>query len=110
LKVDANVLSSVAKKKVAAAVPSVSSTEAFSTVGLALQLVVPTAASSIPGPKVGEECWNSSLYGWLEAVAASIHLEPVAASIYLEAAVAATSKAARLWKTLHTASRVLDPI
>jgi hypothetical protein len=73
LKVGTNDLSLVAKKKVTAA--SVSSTEAFSTVGLALQLEVPTAAAtSIRGRKVGEECRNSGLDGWLEVVAASIHL------------------------------------
>jgi hypothetical protein len=44
----------VVKKKVTAA--SVSSTEAFPTMGLALQVEVPMAAASIPGPKVGEEC------------------------------------------------------
>jgi hypothetical protein len=35
---------------------SVSSTKAFPTVGLALQLEVPTTVASIPGLKVGEEC------------------------------------------------------
>jgi hypothetical protein len=46
----------VAKKKVTTAAASVSSTEAFLTVGLALQLVVPTAATtSIPSWKVWEE-------------------------------------------------------
>jgi hypothetical protein len=55
LKVGTNELPSVAKKKVAAA--SESSTEAFPTAGLALQLEVPTTvAASIPGRKVGEEC------------------------------------------------------
>jgi hypothetical protein len=49
-------VSSVTKKKVAAATTSVSSTKAFSTAGLALQLEVPTAVASIPDPKVGEEC------------------------------------------------------
>jgi hypothetical protein len=100
LKVGTNDLSSVAKKKVAMAVASVSSTEAFPTVGLALQLEVPMAAvANIPGQKVGEECWNSSLDGRLETVATSIQLELV---------VAATSEAARLWETLPTTSRVLD--
>jgi hypothetical protein len=75
-----NVLPSVAKKKDAVAAASVSSTEAFPTVGLAFQLEVPTTATSICGPKVGEECWNSDLDGRLEA------------SIQLEAAVAAMSK------------------
>jgi hypothetical protein len=71
---------------------------------------VPTAvATSIPGQKVGEEWWNSDLDDRLEAVAASIHLKVVAASIQLEAAAVATSEAARLWETLPTASRVLDP-
>jgi hypothetical protein len=46
----------VAKKKAAAVTTSVSSTEAFPTVRLALQLEVPTTVASIPGPKVGEEC------------------------------------------------------
>jgi hypothetical protein len=100
LKVGTNVLPSVAKKKVVVAAASVSSTEAFPTVGLTLQLEVPTAASSIPGPKVGEEGWYSGLDGWLEAVADSIHLE---------VAMVATSKAARLQKTLPMASWVLDP-
>jgi hypothetical protein len=57
----------VAKKKVVAV--SVSSMEAFPTVGLALQLEVPTAVASIPEPKVGEECRNSGLNGRLKAVA-----------------------------------------
>jgi hypothetical protein len=52
--------------------------------------------ASIPGQKVGEECWNSGLDGWLEVVVASIHLKVVAASIHLEVAVAATSEAAQL--------------
>jgi hypothetical protein len=51
-------------------------------------------ASSIPSRKAGEECWNSSLDGRLEAVAASIQLE---------AAVVATSE------TLPTTSWVLGP-
>jgi hypothetical protein len=46
--------SSVVKKKVIAM--SVSSTEAFPTVGLALLVEVPTALATIPGPMVGEEC------------------------------------------------------
>jgi hypothetical protein len=91
------VLSSVVKKKVVAA--SVSSTEAFLTVGLALQLEVPMVVASILGPKVGEECWNSSLDARLQAVAASIQLE---------AAVMAMSKFAQLRETLPTTSRVLD--
>jgi hypothetical protein len=68
-----------------------------------------TAATSIPGSNVGEECWNSGLDAQLEVVAGSIHLEVVAASIQLEVAVVATSKSIRLWETLPTASRVLDP-
>jgi hypothetical protein len=100
----------VAKKKVGVAVASVSSTEAFPTTGLALQLEVPTVvAASILGRKVGEECWNSSLDGRLEAVVASIHLKAVVANIQLEAAVVATSEAARLRETLSTASWVLGP-
>jgi hypothetical protein len=52
------------KKKVATTAASVLSTEAFPTAGLALELEVPTAAvASIPGRKVGEECWNSGLDG-----------------------------------------------
>jgi hypothetical protein len=98
----------VAKKKIVAAAMSVSSTETFPMAGLALQLEVPTTAASIPGPKVGEECWNSSLDGQLETVVVSIHLEAVAASIHLEA-VAATSKVVWLRETLPTTSRVLDP-
>jgi hypothetical protein len=63
----------LAKKKVAVATASVSSTEAFPTAGLALELEVPTtAAASIPGQKVGEECWNSALDGRLEVVVASM--------------------------------------
>jgi hypothetical protein len=89
----------VAKKKVTAAAASVSSTEAFPMARLALQLEVPTAVASIPGRKVGEECWNSGLDDRLEAVAVSIQLE---------VAVAATSKAAWLRETLPTTSRVLD--
>jgi hypothetical protein len=100
LKVGTNDLSSVVKKKVIVAATSVSSTDAFSTTELALQLEVPTAVVvSIPGRKVGE-CWNSGL---------DDRLEVVAASIQLEAAVAATSEAVRLQETLPTASRMLDP-
>jgi hypothetical protein len=100
----------VVKKKVVAAVASMSSMEAFPTVGLALELEVPTAvAASIPSRKVGEECWNSGLYGRLEAVTASIHLKAVVASIQLEAVMAATSEATRLRETLPTASRVVGP-
>jgi hypothetical protein len=70
---------------------------------------VPTVVANILGPKVGEECWNSGLDAQLEAVAASIHLEAVVVNIQLEMVVVATSKSARLWETLPTASRVLDP-
>jgi hypothetical protein len=56
LKVGTNVLTSVAKKKVATVATLVLSTEAFPTAGLALQLEAPTAAASIRGPKVEEEC------------------------------------------------------
>jgi hypothetical protein len=71
---------------------------------------VPTAVTaSIPGWKVGEEYWNSGLYGRQEAVSTSIQLEAVVASIQLEAAVAAMSEAAWLQETLPTVSRVLDP-
>jgi hypothetical protein len=50
LKVGTNDLPSVVKKKVAAAATSVSYTEAFPTMGLALQLEVPmVAAASIRG-------------------------------------------------------------
>jgi hypothetical protein len=53
LKVGMNDLPSVVKKKVAAAVTSVSSMEAFPTTGLALQLEVPTVAvANICGWKV----------------------------------------------------------
>jgi hypothetical protein len=80
LKVGTNDLSSVAKKKVDAV--SGSSTKAFPTAGLALQLeVAMVAVASIPGRKVGEECRNSSLDGRLEVVLASIQLEAMAASI-----------------------------
>jgi hypothetical protein len=83
------------KKKVVVA--SGSSTEPFTTTGLALQLEVPiTASASIPGRNVGEECWNSGLHGRLEAVPVNIQLEAVVTSIQLEAAVAATSEATRL--------------
>jgi hypothetical protein len=69
LKVGTNDLSSVAKKNVAVATVSVSSTEAFPTTGLALQLEVSTAvAANIHSRKVGEECGNSGLDGRLEAV------------------------------------------
>jgi hypothetical protein len=63
VKVGTNDLLSVAKKKVAVAATSVSYTEAFSMVGLALQLEVPTvAATSIHARKVGGvlELWP----GW----------------------------------------------
>jgi hypothetical protein len=53
----------VVKKKVVAAVASVSFTEAFPMAGLTLQLEVSTTAASIPGQKVGEEYWNSALDG-----------------------------------------------
>jgi hypothetical protein len=110
LKLGTNDLSSVVKKKVAAAATSVSSMEAFPTVWLALQLEVPTTtAPSIPGRKVGVECWNSGLDGRLEAVAASIHLNAVVASIQLETVVATTSEAALLRETLPTTSQVLGP-
>jgi hypothetical protein len=100
----------VAKKKVTVVAASVSSTEAFLTVGLALELEVPTAAAaSIPEWKVGEECWNSGLDGWLEVVVASIHLKAVAASIQLEVVVVAMLEAARLRETLPTASWVMGP-
>jgi hypothetical protein len=56
LKVGINILPSVAKKKVDATTLSVSSMEAFPMARLALQLEVPTAAATIPAPKVGEEC------------------------------------------------------
>jgi hypothetical protein len=73
LKVGKNDLQSVVKKKVTAAAASGSSTEAFPTMGLALQMELPmAAATSIRGWKVGEECWNSSLDGWLDVVVASI--------------------------------------
>jgi hypothetical protein len=101
-------LSMVVKKKVAAVVASVSSTEAFLRTGLALQLEVPTMVMSIPALKVGEECWNFALDGRLEALVANIHLEAVVGSIKLEVAVAATSKPTRLRQTLPTASQVLD--
>jgi hypothetical protein len=107
LKVGTNVLPSVAKKKVDAAMTSASSTEAFPTAGLALELEVPTAAATIRGSKVGEECWNSCLDDRLEEMAASIHVEAVAASIQLEVAVVTTSKPARLRETLPAASWVL---
>jgi hypothetical protein len=91
LKVGTNDLPSVVKTKV--------TVEAFPMVVLALQLEVPTtAAASIHGWKVGDECWNSGLDGRLEAVAASIQLETV---------VAVMSEAARLWETLPTASQVV---
>jgi hypothetical protein len=64
LKVGTDDLSSVVKKKVAAAMASVSvsSMEAFPTAGLALQLEVPTVvAASIRGRKVGKKCWKSGL-------------------------------------------------
>jgi hypothetical protein len=89
----------VVKKKVIVVAASVSSTEAFPTAGLALQLEVPMmATASIHGRKVGEERWNSGLDDRLEVAAASIHLKAVVASIHLEAA-ATTSEAARLRET-----------
>jgi hypothetical protein len=101
------VLPSVTNKKVTVAF--VSSTEAFLMVGLALQLEVSTAATSIPGLKVGEECWNFGLDAWLEVMAVNIHLEAVVANIELEAVVVASSKSARLWETFPMTSLVLDP-
>jgi hypothetical protein len=77
---------------------SVSSTEAFPTAGLALELEESTVeAASIPGQKVGEECWNSG------------RLEAVAASIQLGVAVVATSEVGQLRETLPTASWVVGP-
>jgi hypothetical protein len=105
-----NDLLSVAKKKITAAMASVSSTEVFPTVELSLQLEVPTAvAVGICGRKVREECWNSGLDGRLEAAAASIHLKAVAASIHPEAAAADTLEAIRLRETLPTTSWVVGP-
>jgi hypothetical protein len=110
LKVGTNDLPPLAKKNATTATASVSSTEAFPTAGLALQLEMPTAAAdSIPDRKMGKECWNSGLEGWLEAMAASIQLQVVAASIQLEVVVAATSEAAWVWDTLPMASGVLNP-
>jgi hypothetical protein len=90
LKVATNDLPSVAKKKIAAATASMSSTEAFPTTVIALQLeVATTAVVSVPSWKGGGgvlELWP----GWLEAVAA-------------------TSEAAWLRETLPMTSRVLDP-
>jgi hypothetical protein len=75
---------------------------------LALQLGVPMAAvASIPSRKVGEECWNSSLDGLLEAVPTSIQMEAVVANIHLEVAMAARSEAAHLQETLPMASWVV---
>jgi hypothetical protein len=56
----------VRKKKVTATVASMSSMEAFPTVGLALQLEVPTAAvASIRGWKVGRSARTLSwMAGW----------------------------------------------
>jgi hypothetical protein len=54
--------------------------EAFPTAWLALQVVVPTVAASIPGPSVGEECWNTALGSRVEAMVTSMHLEVVAAT------------------------------
>jgi hypothetical protein len=71
LKVSTNALQPMVKKVAAV---SVSSTEAFPTAGLALQLEAPTMTASISGRKVGEECWNSGLDGRLEEVVASIQL------------------------------------
>jgi hypothetical protein len=87
----------VVKKNVTTAMASVSSMEAFPTVGLALQLEVPMAAAAILRSwKVEEECWNSGLDGRLETMAASIHLKAVVASMHPEAATVATSEAAQL--------------
>jgi hypothetical protein len=87
----------VVKKNVVAA--SVWSTEAFPTMGLAIQVEVPMVTVSIPSPKVEEESWNSGLDARLEEVAASIQLE----------VVQTTSKSARLRETFPTTSWVLDP-
>jgi hypothetical protein len=104
LKVGMNNLPSVANKNVAMAAALVSSTKAFPTMRLALQLEVPTvAAASIHSPKVEEEYWNSGLDGRLEAVAANFHLKVMVASIHLEVVTVTTSEVARLWGTLPTA-------
>jgi hypothetical protein len=83
------VLPSMVNKKVAA----VSSTEAFLMAGLALQVEVPTAAANIPGPIVGEECWNSGLD-------TSIQVE----------AVTATSKSVWLRETLPHGITSVGPV
>jgi hypothetical protein len=98
-------------KKVSVA--SVSSTEAFPTVGLTLEVLhlrveVPMGPANIFGSRVREECWYSGLDARPEAVVTSIHLKVVAANIQLEAMVAATSMSAQLCETLPMASRVLD--
>jgi hypothetical protein len=78
-------------------------------VGLALQVELPMVAASIPSPKVGEECCNSGPDARLEVMVTNIHLEVMVTSIQLQEAVVAMSKSARLWETLPTTSRVLDP-
>jgi hypothetical protein len=49
------------KKKVAIAAASVSSTEAFPMLGLALQQEVPTVVASMPGRKVGRSARTLAL-------------------------------------------------
>jgi hypothetical protein len=111
LKVGTNDIPSVVKKKVTAAAMSVSSTEAFPTARLALQLEVPTAAAA--SIQLEEECCNSDLDGRLEAVAASIQLEEVATNIQLEVAVVTNiqpeAAVVAMLETLFMASRVLGP-
>jgi hypothetical protein len=101
------VLPLVVKKNVS--MMSVSSTEAFPTMWLALQLEMPTTADSIPDPKMGGVCWNSGPDTRLDVVASSIHLLAVLASIQLVVVVVAASKFAQLQEILPKASRVLDP-
>jgi hypothetical protein len=87
------VLPSVVKKKIVAA----ASTEAFPTAGLALQVEVSTAATSIPG--LNEGGGGGVLELWLGCpIGGGDGQYP-----------AATSKSERLRETLPTASRVLDP-
>jgi hypothetical protein len=65
LKVGTNDLTSVANKKVAVATVSVSSMEAFPTVGLALQLEVPmVVVARRSGKSAGTLAWMAGWRRW----------------------------------------------
>ncbi len=106
LKIGTNDLPSVAKKKVAIAVASVSSMEAFPTMGLPSCWRCPRRQRPVSGARR----WGRSLgtLSWM-AVVASIHLKAVVATIHLEVAMVAMLEATWLRETLPTASQEVGP-